>query len=65
MNKFQRHNRRGVNHQKRKRELKSQISYRSNNFKSPFERDLYAMNEVWKMLKNGATRWLGEIGRQY
>ena len=34
-------------------------------FKSTFHRDLFAMREVWKMLKSGAIRSLGEIGRQY
>ena len=34
-------------------------------FKSTFHRDLFAMKEVWEMLKSGAIRSLGEIGRQY
>ena len=34
-------------------------------FKSTFHRDLFAMKEVWEMLKRGAIRSLGEIGRQY
>ena len=38
---------------------------RRKRFKSTFHRDLFAMREVWKMLKNGAIRSLGEIGRQY
>ncbi len=33
--------------------------------KSPFEKDLLAMQEVWKMLKAGAIRWFGEVGRRY
>ncbi len=27
--------------------------------------DIEAMLEVWLMLREGAIRWLGEIGRQY
>ena len=27
--------------------------------------DLMAMGRVWQMLRNGAVRMLGEIGRQY
>ncbi len=40
---------------------------RKNNkaFTSDIERDFFAMNQVWKMLKEGAVRWIGEIGRQY
>ncbi|CAX32441.1 Conserved hypothetical protein [Prochlorococcus marinus str. MIT 9313] len=38
---------------------------RSKRFNSDFERDLAAMNRVWKMLRQGTIRWLGEIGRQY
>ena len=38
---------------------------RRKKFKSTFHRDLFAMREVWKMLKSGAIRSLGEIGRQY
>tara|TARA_B100000700_G_scaffold39543_1_gene39847 strand:- start:492 stop:686 length:195 start_codon:yes stop_codon:yes gene_type:complete len=38
---------------------------RNRRFKSMLHRDLLAMREVWKMLKNGAIRSIGEIGRQY
>ena len=34
-------------------------------FKTVFDRDLAAMNQVWRMLKKGAMRAFGEIGRQY
>ena len=34
-------------------------------FNSTLHRDLFAMKEVWEMLKSGAIRSLGEIGRQY
>ena len=27
--------------------------------------DFAAMGKVWQMIRNGATRMLGEIGRQY
>tara|TARA_Y100001968_G_C19093562_1_gene588921 strand:+ start:478 stop:672 length:195 start_codon:yes stop_codon:yes gene_type:complete len=37
----------------------------SKRFKSVFERDLSAMNKVWRMLKEGTIRAFGEIGRQY
>ncbi len=38
---------------------------RINSINSPFKKDLLAMQEVWKMLKTGAIRWLGEVGRRY
>ena len=38
---------------------------RSKQFRSIFNRDLAAMNQVWRMLKQGTIRALGEIGRQY
>ncbi len=34
-------------------------------FSNDLERDLFAMNQVWRMLKEGAVRWVGEIARQY
>ena len=34
-------------------------------FKTVFHRDLAAMNQVWRMLKQGAITAFGEIGRQY
>ena len=58
-----------------KRTCRSEVGYkmtsrrkdvrRSKQFKSLFHRDLAAMNQVWKMLKQGAIRAFGEIGRQY
>ncbi len=33
--------------------------------KNEFQKDLSSMGQVWKMLKEGAVTWLGEIGRQY
>ncbi len=38
---------------------------RTKQFKSPFNRDLTAMKQVWAMLKQGTIRAIGEIGRQY
>tara|TARA_Y100001968_G_scaffold290817_1_gene294839 strand:+ start:140 stop:319 length:180 start_codon:yes stop_codon:yes gene_type:complete len=38
---------------------------RSIKFKTVFHRDLAAMNQVWRMLKQGAINAFGEIGRQY
>ena len=43
----------------------TQYRGRRRRFKSTFHRDLFAMKEVWEMLKSGAIRSLGEIGRQY
>jgi len=43
----------------------TQYRGRRRRFKSTFLRDLFAMKEVWEMLKSGAIRSLGEIGRQY
>ena len=34
-------------------------------FKNEFDRDLAAMARVWAMIRHGAVRWIGEIGRQY
>ena len=34
-------------------------------FSSVLERDFAAMASVWKMLRRGAVRAFGEIGRQY
>ena len=34
-------------------------------FKNDFQRDLCAMQEVWRLLKQGTIRWFGEVGRQY
>jgi len=33
--------------------------------RSKFDRDLAAMAQVWWMIRQGAVRMLGEIGRQY
>ena len=30
-----------------------------------FEQDLISMKQVWEILKTGAIRWFGEVGRQY
>ena len=38
---------------------------RSGNFNNGLDRDIAAMKKVWKMLLEGSTRWLGEVGRQY
>ena len=34
-------------------------------FKNTFNRDLMAMKQVWNLLKEGAIRWIGEVGRKY
>ncbi len=34
-------------------------------FRTDFDRDLAAMARVWSMIRQGAVRWIGEIGRQY
>ena len=34
-------------------------------FESELDRDLAAMKRVWKMIRAGAVRMVGEIGRQY
>ena len=36
-----------------------------NNFNNGLDRDIAAMRRVWKMLREGSVRWLGEVGRQY
>tara|TARA_B100001059_G_scaffold107059_1_gene106702 strand:- start:1201 stop:1335 length:135 start_codon:yes stop_codon:yes gene_type:complete len=33
--------------------------------RTDFDRDLAAMAKVWSMIRQGAVRWIGEIGRQY
>ena len=47
-------------HTARRNELKG-----TKRFQSTFQRDLFAMQQVWEMLKKGAIRWFGEVGRQY
>ncbi len=34
-------------------------------YKNNLLRDLYAMTQVWELLKSGTIRWFGEVGRQY
>ncbi len=34
-------------------------------FQSELDRDFAAMKRVWQMLRYGAVRMLGEVGRQY
>lgn len=34
-------------------------------FQSELDRDFAAMKRVWQMLRHGAVRMLGEVGRQY
>ena len=34
-------------------------------FESELDRDLAAMKRVWQMIRAGAVRMVGEIGRQY
>ena len=40
-------------------------SRQPNNFNHGLDRDIAAMRKVWKMLREGSVRWLGEVGRQY
>ena len=63
-----------VNHlyrSKSARRLKARPSKQINNLKQPnnfnngLDRDIAAMRKVWKMLREGSVRWLGEVGRQY
>ena len=37
----------------------------STRFKSELDRDFAAMKRVWQMLRYGAVRMIGEVGRQY
>ena len=34
-------------------------------FKSELDRDFAAMRRVWQMIRRGAVRMVGEVGRQY
>ena len=34
-------------------------------FQSELDRDFAAIKRVWQMLRHGAVRMLGEVGRQY
>ena len=34
-------------------------------FRSELDRDFAAMKRVWQMLRYGAVRMIGEVGRQY
>ena len=53
------------------RRLKAKPSKQINNLRHPsdfnngLDRDIAAMKKVWKMLREGSVRWLGEVGRQY
>ncbi len=38
---------------------------RPRKFRNVIERDLYAMRQVLKIMKEGTIRWIGEVGRQY
>lgn len=40
-------------------------SCRDARFKSELDRDFAAMKRVWQMLRYGAIRMIGEVGRQY
>lgn len=33
--------------------------------RSEFDRDFAAMKRVWRMIRDGTVRMVGEIGRQY
>ena len=50
---------------KRKEGFRKQDVRSSGEFKTLFNRDLSAMNQVWRMIKEGTIRAFGEIGRQY
>ena len=39
--------------------------HRDARFKSELDRDFAAMKRVWQMLRYGAIRMIGEVGRQY
>ena len=38
---------------------------RDTRFQSELDRDFAAMKRVWQMLRYGAIRMIGEVGRQY
>ena len=40
-------------------------SRRNARFQSELDRDFAAMKRVWQMLRYGAIRMIGEVGRQY
>lgn len=40
-------------------------SHRDTRFQSELDRDFAAMKRVWQMLRYGAIRMIGEVGRQY
>jgi len=58
-----------TNYRRRHSRAPEQSTARSNRapqqFKNDFDRDLAAMARVWSMIRHGAVRWIGEIGRQY
>lgn len=43
----------------------SQQRLNRDRFQSELDRDFVAMKRVWQMLRHGAVRMLGEVGRQY
>ncbi len=34
-------------------------------FSTGLDRDIAAMKVVWRMLREGSVRWIGEVGRKY
>ena len=43
----------------------SRESYGQSRGRSELDQDLEAMGKVWSMIRQGAVRMLGEVGRQY
>ncbi len=43
----------------------SKKTYPKRRFEKEISRDIFAMKQVWKLLRQGTMRWFGEIGRQY
>ena len=55
----------GRKHSRAPIHLTARSSRAPKRFRNDFDRDLAAMARVWSMIRQGAVRWIGEIGRQY
>ena len=49
----------------RQLESRSRSGEGNTQFRSELDRDFAAMKRVWQMLRYGAVRMIGEVGRQY
>ena len=61
---FERYSDRGVDRYERGYD-RYDASHGRHSVESELDRDFAAMKRVWQMIRSGAVRMLGEVGRQY